>query len=183
MGLISLCSIASDYNSHNVLVHLIDWFHLTEYQKSLLLIDWNDSFHFFCAKYDLFIWLSNFIFKICASSNTIEYVVWTSGVAKDSGAMNILPWSVFDVRKIQKRKDWSCLEVCRIHEKQKRSQIKPRNHEESKIQRLRNATQTYYCDVSRWRRFGTEPQPLFSISCAWNMHRLPKNTQNSQRLN
>ena len=26
--------------------------------------------------------------------------------------------------------------------------------------------QTYYCDVSRWRRFGIEPQPLFSISRA-----------------
>ena len=44
--------------------------------------------------------------------------------------------------------------------KQKRSQIKSRNHEEAKIQKLRNATQTYYCDVSRWPIFGTEPQPL-----------------------
>ena len=53
-----------------------------------------------------FIWLSSFIFKICASSNTIEYAVWTSGVAKNPGAVNILPWSVFDVhvRKIQKIK-------------------------------------------------------------------------------
>ena len=57
---------------------------------------------------------------LIASSNTIEYAVWTSGVAKDPGAVNILPWSVFDVGKIQKRKDWSCLEVCRIHEEAKK---------------------------------------------------------------
>ena len=35
-----------------------------------------------------FIWLSCFIFKICASSNTTEYVVWTSGVAKAPGMVN-----------------------------------------------------------------------------------------------
>ena len=107
-----------------------------------------------------FIWLSSFILRICSSNNMIEYAVWTSGVAKAPGAVNILPWSVFDVRKIQKRKDWSCLEVCRIHEEEKRSQIKTRNHEKAKIQRLRNATQKYYCDVLRRPRFGTDRQPL-----------------------
>ena len=34
-------------------------------------------------------------------------------------------------------------------EEEKRSQIKTRNNEKAKIQRLRNATQTYYCDVLR----------------------------------
>ena len=111
-----------------------------------------------------FIWLSIFVFKICASSNTIEYAVWTSGVAKAPGAVNILPWSVFDVRKIQKRKDWSCLEVCRIHEEEKRSQIKTRNHEKAKIQSLRNEMQTYYCDVnSKMARIWNRPTTYFDL--------------------
>ena len=42
------------YNGHNDSFHLIDWFRLTKYEKSLLLIELNDSFHFFCAKYDSF---------------------------------------------------------------------------------------------------------------------------------
>jgi len=66
---------------------------------------------------------------------------------------------------------------------------------EAKIQGLRNALGTgtrmdtivafqngawyarhagCHCDVSRWRRFGTD---------TWNMHRPPRNTQNSQQLN
>ena len=85
--------------------------------------------------------------------------------------------------RFRKEKIDLVLKFVEFTKKQKRSQVKPRNHEEAKIQRLRNATQTYYCDVSRWRRFGTEPQPLFPISRTRNMHRLPKNTQNSQRLN
>ena len=82
-----------------------------------------------------FIWLSSFIFKICASSNTMEFAVWTSGVAKDQGAVNIFPWSVFDVQKIRKRKDWSCLEVCRIHKEEKKD---PKlNHETTRKQRCK----------------------------------------------
>ena len=108
-----------------------------------------------------FIWLSSFIFKmICASSNMIEYAVWTSGVAKAPGTVSILPWSVFDVRKIQKREDWSCVEVFRIHEEEKDPRLK---HETTKLRSKGCETRrkhTYYCDVSRWPRFGTDRQPL-----------------------
>ena len=97
------------------------------------------------------------------TSNTIEYAVWTSGVAKDPGAVNILyfPDQSLMYERFRKEKIDHALKFVEFTKKQKRSQIRSRNHEEAKIQRLRNATQTYYCDFSRWGRFGTELQ-LFS---------------------
>ena len=65
---------------------------------------------------------------------------------------------------LRKEKIDLALKFVKFTKSQKRSQIKPRNHEEAKIQRLRNTTQTYYCDVSWWRRFGTEPQTSFPTS-------------------
>ena len=39
-----------------------------------------------------------------------------------------------------------------------------------------------YCDVDGADLELTHQQPLFSASHAWNMHRPPTNTQNSQQL-
>ena len=71
-----------------------------------------------------------------------------------------------------------------MKKKQERSLIKPRNHEEAEIQRLRNALGTTFVTFQDGADLEpTHRQPLFSISRAWNMHRLPTNSQNSQRLN
>ena len=93
--------------------------------------------------------------------------------------------------RFRKEKIDLALKFVEFTKKQERSQIKPRNPKVAKRAGNGNAmgimdtiiTQTYYRDVSKWRSFGTDRKPLFSISSAWNMHRLPTNTQSNQRLN
>ena len=77
--------------------------------------------------------------------------------------------------RFRKEKIDLALKFVEFTKKQERSQIKPRGSKDPRVaKRAGNGnamgmmdtimTQTYYCDVLRWRRFGTEPQHLFSIS-------------------
>ena len=90
----SLCIMANEYNDA---FHLMGRFYLTMRNRYFWLSKMT-CFTSFVPSTTRLIWLSSFIFKICASSNMIEYAFGHQASQKLQEWW-ILPWA-FDVRTI-----------------------------------------------------------------------------------
>ena len=114
-----------------------------------------------------FILLSSFIFKICASSRNMPF---RHQASQKLHRVNTSLISLCCTKDLEKKRLILPRSLWNSRKSKKRSQIKPRNHEEANIQGFRNAlgvdgnamgmmdtimTQTYYYDVARRPRFGT----------------------------
>ena len=114
-----------------------------------------------------FIWLSSFIFKICASSTWYDRICRLDIRRRESSRNGeYFPDHSLMYERFRKEKIDLALKFVEFTMKRERFQIKPRNHEEAKTQGLRSAgngnpcatgmidtNKVNYCDVSRWRRF------------------------------
>ena len=119
-----------------------------------------------------FIWLSSFIFKICASSTWYDRICRLDIRRRESSRNGeYFPDHSLMYERFRKEKIDLALKFVEFTMKQERFQIKPRNHEEAKTQGLRNAGNGNPCatgmiDTNKllWR---------FKMSQIWNRSTVP----------